>query len=190
MTETTLNLVRLLQLRLAVARFGEMDRAKWWNTKGVLSDLGEMALSRGFPKSHLFARARIVFAVAASRCREVFDPPKCITLWKLLPTIEDQLGAMWSEWLDAPTQWTDFLVRVNEQKTPGLLDVLSGLELIDDRTVEEAKRLKRSPDGQSVVLSGECDVTDETVALLAAGFHRSEPGKLAVPYARLREGDV
>ena len=142
LTETTLNLARLLQLRLAVARFGEMDRAKWWNTKGVLSDLGEMALSRGFPKSHLFARARIVFAVAANRCREVFDPPKCITLWKLPPTIEDQLGAMWSEWLDAPAQWVDFLARVNEQKAPGLLEALSGLELIDDRTVEEAKRLK------------------------------------------------
>jgi hypothetical protein len=167
-----------------------MDRAKWWNTKGVLSDLGEMAIGRGFPKSHLFARARIVFTVASTRCREVFDPPKCVTLWKLPPTIEDQLGAMWSEWLDAPAPWTDFLVRVNEQKAPGLLDVLSGLELIDDRTVEEAKRLKRSPDGQSVLLPGECDATDETLALLAAGFHRSEPGKLAVPYARLREGDV
>ena len=71
---------------------------------------------------------------------------------------------------------------------PGWLS--AGLGLIDDRTIEEAKRLKRSPDGQSVVLPGECDVTNETLALLAAGFHRSEPGKLAVPYARLREGDV
>jgi hypothetical protein len=99
LTETALNLVRLLQLRLTVARFGEMDRAKWWNTKGVLSDLGEMAI---ISKSHFFARARIVFAVASTRCRQVFDPPKCITLWKLPPIVEEQLSATWSEWLDAP----------------------------------------------------------------------------------------
>lgn len=190
MTETALDLVRLLQLRLAVARFGEMDRAKWWNTNGVLSDLGEMAISRGFPKSHLFARARIVFAVASTRCREVFDPPKCITLWKLPPVVEGQLGNMWSEWLDALGSWVDFLARVNGQKSPSLLEFLSGLEVISDRTVEEAKRLKRTPDGQSVALPGEYEVTDETLALLAAGFHRSEPGKLAIPYARLQEGDV
>lgn len=29
-----MDLERLLKLRLVVARFGEMDLAKWWNTKG------------------------------------------------------------------------------------------------------------------------------------------------------------
>src|SRR5438270_14097033 len=81
---------RLLKLRLLVARFGEMDRARWWNTRGVLGRLGETALARGFSKSHPFARARLVFAVAAHRCRDVFDPPRAMTLWYLPAEIEDR----------------------------------------------------------------------------------------------------
>ncbi len=37
---------RLLKLRLVVARVGEMDRARWWNTLGLLGRYGEIALSR------------------------------------------------------------------------------------------------------------------------------------------------
>ena len=40
MIETAVDTVRIMKLRLAVARFGEMDRAKWWNTKGSLSGIG------------------------------------------------------------------------------------------------------------------------------------------------------
>jgi hypothetical protein len=76
----TIDLDRLLKLRLFVGRFGEMDIAKWWNTKGQLGRLGTAALRRGFPRTHYFAQARSVFAVAAHRCSEVFDPPGCVTL--------------------------------------------------------------------------------------------------------------
>ncbi|AUX29563.1 MULTISPECIES: BrxE family protein [Sorangium] len=58
MTGATLDLDRLLKLRLLVARFGEMDVAKWWNTKGQLGRLGSAALRRGFPRTHRFAQAR------------------------------------------------------------------------------------------------------------------------------------
>lgn len=189
MPEMDLDLTRLLQLRLVVARFGEMDRAKWWNTKGLLADLGEMALSRGFPKSHPLARARAVFGVAAHRCREVFDPPQGVTLWKLPPEIEDQFEGAWAEWLDNIGPWADFLAKVNEQNHADLLETLASLSLIDTDTIEQAKKLKRTPDGRSVALPGENNVTDEVVTLLAAGFHRSEPGKLAIPYARWQESD-
>src|SRR5271170_4172154 len=80
---TSIDLDRLLKLRLVVARFGEMDIGKWWNTKGQLGRLGTAATRRGFPRTHYFAQARSVFAVAAHRCREVFDPPQCVTLWHL-----------------------------------------------------------------------------------------------------------
>ncbi|MGE4057006.1 MAG: BrxE family protein [Vicinamibacterales bacterium] len=50
-------------MRLTVARFGEMNLAKWWNTKGQLGPLGTAALRRGFPRTHRFAQARSVFAV-------------------------------------------------------------------------------------------------------------------------------
>ncbi len=74
---------RLLKLRLVVARVGEMDLAKWWNTNGLLGRKGRILLSRGFPRTHSFAQARATFAVATARSHEVFDPPGCMTLWSL-----------------------------------------------------------------------------------------------------------
>ena len=68
MKSPSIDLDRLLKLRLVIVRFGEMDLARWWNTKGQLGKLGAAALRRGFPRTHYFAQARSVFAVAAHRC--------------------------------------------------------------------------------------------------------------------------
>ena len=76
---------RLLKLRLVVARYGEMDAARWWNTgdasrrTALLGRAGSVLMSRGFPRTHRFAQARLVFEVARARCAEaltltVFDP--------------------------------------------------------------------------------------------------------------------
>ena len=46
-----IDLDRLLQLRLVVGRHVEMDRAGWWNTRGMLGRYGRMALSRGLPRT-------------------------------------------------------------------------------------------------------------------------------------------
>jgi hypothetical protein len=86
---------RLFKLRLVVARHGEMDAARWWNTTGILGRRGGLVLSRGFPSTHDFARARIAFAVARSRCRELFDPPGCMTLWRLPAEVEDRFEEHW-----------------------------------------------------------------------------------------------
>jgi hypothetical protein len=40
MTAPRIDLNRLLKLRVLVARFGEMDLARWWNTKGRLGKFG------------------------------------------------------------------------------------------------------------------------------------------------------
>jgi len=50
----TLDFDRLLRLRLVVARFGEMDLARWWNSKGMLGPHGAVVLKRGFPVTHYF----------------------------------------------------------------------------------------------------------------------------------------
>jgi hypothetical protein len=84
MTRVTLNFHRLLKLRSIVARFGEMDLAKWWNTRGQLGRLGTAAIRRGFPRTHYFAQARSVFAVAAHRSREVLGSPHEKTEFKHL----------------------------------------------------------------------------------------------------------
>jgi hypothetical protein len=44
MMPTTLNCYRLQRLLLVVARVGEMDLAKWWNTRGQLGGLGSAAI--------------------------------------------------------------------------------------------------------------------------------------------------
>src|SRR5258706_9422706 len=100
MSSAAIDLDRLLKLRLVVARFGEMDLSKWWNTRGQLGRLGAAAVRRGFPRTHYFAQARSTFAVAAHRCREIFDPPRSVTLWQLPESLEDEFEAHWERWLD------------------------------------------------------------------------------------------
>src|ERR1700729_1617905 len=103
-----IDLERLFRLRLVMARFGEMDLARWWNTKGQLGRMGALALRRGFPRSHHFAQARSAFAVATHRCAEVFNPPGCVTLWNLPAAIEEELDARWEHWLEGAVDWAPF----------------------------------------------------------------------------------
>jgi hypothetical protein len=184
MTTAALDLERLLKLRLVVARFGEMDVAKWWNTKGQLGSLGAAALRRGFPRTHRFAQARSVFAVAAHRCSEVFEPPGCVTLWRLPEATEEEFDARWEHWLDNAGDWTPFYEKLETLQEPELTSILRGLELVNDRDLDGYAKLRRSAEGRAVPLSGVFSGTDADVALLALGFARGETGALAVPYAR------
>ena len=179
----TIDLDRLLKLRLIVARFGEMDSAKWWNTKGQLGRLGSMALRRGFPRTHYFAQARSVFAVAAHRCAEVFDPPGSVTLWHLPDSVEEEFDARWEFWLDSASDWASFYEQLESPPPADLTEILRSFDTVSDRDLEVAKRLRSSAEGRAVplprIFSG-----DDDVALLAIGFARSAVGTLAVPYAR------
>jgi hypothetical protein len=78
-----IDLEKLLKLRTVIARFGELDIARWWNSNGQLGRLGAVVLRRGFSRTYRFAQARSVFAIAAQKCDELFNPPDCVTLWKL-----------------------------------------------------------------------------------------------------------
>jgi hypothetical protein len=178
------NLDRLLKLRLVVARFGEMDLAKWWNTKGQLGRLGAAALRRGFPRTHRFAQARSVFAVAAHRCSEVFEPPGCVTLWRLPESVEDAFDARWEHWLDNAGQWNSFFERLESISGSDLTESLRAFELVESRDLDAYGKLRRSAEGRAVPLPGIFSGTDADVALLALGFARGEPSALAVPYAR------
>ena len=184
MTNPEMDLDRLLKLRILVARFGEMDLGKWWNTKGQLARLGAAALRRGFPRTHRFAQARSVFAVAAHRCAEVFDPPGCATLWRLPESIEEEFDARWEVWLDSAADWQPFFQQVEDLKGTDLTQILRSFSVVDDRDLEEYARLRRSAEGRAVPLPGIFSGSDTEVALLALGFARGEPGALAVPYAR------
>jgi len=105
---------RLLKLRLVVGRFGEMDLARWWNTQHMLGQPGATVLKRGFRRTHLFVQARVVFAVAKSRCAKIWQPDQCMTLWHLPAEVEDQLEERWHHWLDEIDRWTPFFQEIAE----------------------------------------------------------------------------
>jgi hypothetical protein len=180
----TIDLDRLLRLRLVVARFGEMDLAKWWNTKGQLGRLGATALRRGFPRTHHFAQARAVFAVAAHRCSEVFEPPGCVTLWRLPEVIEEEFDSRWEHWLDHAAEWQPFFQKLETIQGTDLALVLRSLEVVSAEDLGGLQRLRRTAEGRAVPLPSVFSPTDSDVTLLALGFARAEVGALAVPYAR------
>jgi len=180
---TSPDLDRLLRHRLVVARFGEMDGAKWWNTK-QLGRLGAQTLRRGFPRTHRFSQARSVFAVAAHRCDEIFKPPKCVTLWRLPEALEEEFDARWEHWLDHAPDWEPFFERLEAPLTGDLAAALRAFDVVGDRDIEAASRLRRAADGRAVPLPAIFSGTDDDIAQLALGFGRGEPSALAVPYAR------
>jgi hypothetical protein len=188
MTQSQIDLDRLLKLRLCVARFGEMDLAKWWNTKGQLGGHGATALKRGFPRTHRFAQARSVFAVASHRCAEVFPAPGCVTLWRLLDATEEEFDARWEHWLDNAPDWAPFFENLETIGGSDLGAILRAFEIVNERDLEAYSKLRRSSEGGSVLLSGAFSGTDAEVALLALGFARGEAGALAVPHARRSDG--
>ncbi len=186
MNATSIDFERLFKLRLAVARYGEMDGARWWNTQGVLGRRGGVVLKRGFPTTHRFAQARIVFEVAKSRCHELFDPPGCMTLWNLPADIEDQFQEHWQDWIDNTERWESAFAAV-EELSADLLGTLGRLEVLTEAQAEAAKKLRRSAENRAVPISGSHAPSDDIITLLAAGFSRGEPGAPAIPYARLEE---
>jgi hypothetical protein len=182
-----LDLDRLLELRLVVARHGEMDRAAWWNTRGMLGRHGEIALGRGLPRTHRFAQARVVIAVARLRCQELFDPPMCLTLWKLPVAVEDEFEEHWHRWLAAPERWHQLFNRLAASEEGSLLTELADCELISAAETEAVRALRRSAEGRAVQLRGDDGLTDDLITLLAAGFAKGERGAPAIPYARLAQ---
>jgi hypothetical protein len=179
-----LDLDRLLKLRLVVARFGEMDVAKWWNTKGQLGKYGAGALRRGFPRTHYFAQARSVFAVAAHRCEQHFNPPQCVTLWQLPEGIEEEFESRWEHWLDNGKEWNQFFETLTAVQGGDLVGLLKDLVSMKDSELDNYGKLRRSNEGRSVPLPNVFAGTDQDIALLALGFARGEPTALAVPYAQ------
>jgi len=182
-----IDLEKLLRIRIVVARFGELDNARWWNTKGQLGRLGAAVLRRGFPSTYRFAQARTVFAVAAQRCDEVFNPPGCATLWKLPEAVEEDFDARWEHWLDHASDWDSFFERIETLGSPDLIEILRTLELATEADLDAYARLRRSAEGRAVPLPGVYGDTNADVTLLALGFARGEPGALAVPYVASTE---
>ncbi len=183
---SVIDLDNLLRTRLIVARVGEMDLARWWDTKGMLGKTGRLAVSRGLPKTHRFAQARAVFAVARARCRDVYSPPDGVTLWDLPAEIESAFDERWPLWIENQPAWRPFFDAL--EATPGddLVGAFARVAPLPAATLDAAKRMKRAADQKAVPLGEVPAVTDELVSQLAVGFSKGEPGRVAVPFAKVR----
>lgn len=187
-TTTKVDLDRLLRCRLIIARYGEMDLGRWWNTTQLGAD-GAQVLKRGFPRTHFFAQARSVFAVASHRSDERLDPlgdvaATSVTLWRLPAEFEQEFDARWEDWLDNAEGWTDLFVRL--QKPQGdLISALLSEGAVSEADVEAHSRLGRRVDGPRVCVATAFSGSDSEVAQLALGFAHGAPGELVVPYAGL-----
>ena len=186
-TLMSLNAEHLFRCRVVIGRLGEMDAAGWWNTNGVLGPLGAAALRRNFNKSHWFAQARAVFAVAAARCQEVFSLPQdSVSLWHFPPEIEDEIHQRWPDWLkeNELERWKPFFEEVSHLQERDPTAALLRLGLADEQDAEAVRRLRRSHELRSVLVPSGQVIDDRAVALLSLAFSLAEPGKLAVPYMR------
>jgi hypothetical protein len=176
-----IDLERLLRLRLVVARYGELDGARWWGTEGVLGRHGALLMSRSFPRTYRFAQARLAFAVATARCTEIYSPPTGYSLWRLPPEIEDDFDTRWPGWARDSERWHELFDGLHEPPAD-LLEALGARGLLSPQTRERVATLRRAAEGRTVTLPNVDTLDNATVELLAAAFSRSEPGKLAVPY--------
>jgi hypothetical protein len=182
------DLAYLMKLRLVVARVGEGDLARWWNSRGQLGSLGASVLRRGFPRTHRFAQARSVFAVAAHRCAELYSPPDAVTLWSLPATVEDYFDRAWATWIDQTDAWEPFFAEL-ESCTADLLGELTRLDLVDGANREQFGSLRRSAEQRAVSIPGEFNGSREDLAMLALGFARGEEGNPTVPFQSWAEGE-
>jgi len=126
-----------------------------------------------------------VFEGARSRCRELFNPPGCMTLWNLPAEVEDAFQEHWQTWLDEGDRWAPLFERLAALKDKALIAAMTGFELLTSQQRDAVGKLRRSAEGRAVPLPGTYSVDDEVITLLAAGFARGEPGSPAIPYARL-----
>ncbi len=181
-----LDLDHLLKVRLVVARVGEMDLARWWNTNGQLGHMGASVLTRGFPRTHRFAQARSVFAVASQRCSDLYDPPNTVTLWHMPAAQEDEFDRKWAAWIDDAAEWEAFFTGL-EQCGNDLEAELVQRALVTADNTDQLGRLKRSAEQRAVQIPGDFSGTRDDVALLGLAFARGEHNNPAVPFQHLAD---
>jgi len=161
-----------------------MDRAGWWNTRGVMASKGGVVIERGFPRTYPLVQARIAFSVAEDRCKSVFSASDAATLWSLPAELEDQFESNWSQWLSHGDRWDNFLEKVNDATEEGLTRGLKSLGLIEQVHVDQAMEADRQ--GASAQISSDVNEVDGGVAsTLAASFALGGENDLVVPFITL-----
>ncbi|HSW50342.1 MAG TPA: BrxE family protein [Bryobacteraceae bacterium] len=180
---TEISLLRLFKLRAAVGRFGEMDAAGWWNTQGVLGSRGAVVYKRGLPRTHFFARVRLVSSVAGERSGAVYPAPGVATLWELPPETERALAFQERKWPangDGGADWTSFETALATPPADNLVGWLTDLDLVSADLAGRVASLPMAPGGKGIKVPG--PVSEEAVQFLALAHARSGPKNLLVPF--------
>ena len=143
---------------------------------------------RGFPRTHYFAQARSVFAVAAHRCAEVFDPPDAATFWRLTDEVEEAFDARWEGWLDSAPTWAPFFE--SDRRAQGLRcrSALKRLSLVDDADVEAAARLKLADGEKGVLRPGSLRSRTQSGRAAGARFRQRRQRRPTCPIFAVEEG--
>jgi len=127
-----------------------------------------------------------VFAVAAQRCAEVFDPPDAATIWRLPDDVEEAFDARCEGWLAAES-WAPYFESVAALADFDVAKVPKCFLLVDDAEIEASAKLKAADGGKGVLVPGPFEPGRRSVALLALGFGRGAPRDLLVPYSPARK---
>jgi hypothetical protein len=180
--ELTIDLNRLFKLRAAVGRYGEMDAAGWWNTQGVLGSRGASVYKRSLPRTHLFARVRLVTHVARSRSSSIYPAPGVATLWSLPAELERSLSFEERAWATngSEGEWAEFEAAVASSPNDDLGGWLTSLDLLEPELAKRGSVLPLAPGEKGVEVPG--PVTDEAIQLLSAAHARGAQKNLVVPF--------
>ncbi len=182
--ETEIDYAWLLKLRVAVARCGEMDLARWWNTGKQLGPSGASVLKRGFPRTHHFAQARSVMAVAAHRCDQLLARTDAVTLWRLPEALEDRFDSLWETWLDRHAAWRSYFEAVAALRSGDIIDATTSLGLITNDEIKAFRALRTAPDGRGLMIGKAFTGQRPQIALLALGFSAGSANDPVVPFVR------
>ena len=153
----------------------------WWNTKGQLGSLGASVLKRGFRRTHRFAQARSVFAVASHRVSEVYERKDAVTLWRLPAHVEDDFDTRWAQWIEDAQEWSEFFQSLHGC-SDDLVAELRRFDLVSEEQIERVSRLRRSAEQRAVQVPGDFDWSNDAITMLALAFSRGERHDLAVPF--------
>ena len=175
----------LFKLRSAVARHGEQDVANWWPTQGLLSRQGATLYQRSFPRTHPFARARVVTEAARVRVGELYPVKDALTLWSLPTELEEQVELARQEWLRDPDGWGPFFSTLEEHGDGDLLDLLQVLDLLQASTMDAVRSLSRPANGPALEVPGS-GASAESIELLAAAHALGGQGEPVVPHLGVR----
>ncbi len=165
-----------------VGRLGERDVLGWWATDGLLGPDGAFVGPRVLPVTHPTARARIVFAVAAHACSERHPDPKAEHLFRLDPWFEDRLDALLVDRLADTAWWVEQMAQLERVKSGSDIGaLLRQAGVVTEAELARVRSLKPGPGGRSLPIPRP-GTAEEALRLLAAGFARSNPRELVVPY--------